>query len=68
MNETIFTGMINYNDIYQIMKPVYNTYEEFLFPFDKMRIALFTANWQKKGVIHIWILRTLQEKNCRKCI
>lgn len=46
--DTIFTGMTNYNDIYQIMKPVYDTYEEFLSQFDKMRIALFTSDWQKK--------------------
>ena len=30
------------------IKPVYNTYEEFLSQFDKMRIALFTSDWQKK--------------------
>lgn len=48
LDGSIYGGQVKYSDMEQIMKPVYNAYEEYLSLFDKMRISLLTLNWQKK--------------------
>lgn len=48
LNHTIYSGQVNYDQMEQLMKPVYNSYDEFLSEFDKMRIAMITCEWQKK--------------------
>ena len=48
LNDTIYSEQVNYIQMEQLMKPVYNFYEEYLSQYDKMRIAMMTNEWQKK--------------------
>ncbi len=55
MQNQVFGELVDYERVGEIARPVYNTYEEFLSEFDRMRIAMLLADWQsKKGYPYVY--------------
>lgn len=66
LKDSLYDGQVDYEYMEHIVKPIHNAYEEFLSQFDKMRIALLTAEWQKKRNYPYIEIENITRKNMQE--